>query len=391
MGWRRPFHFHRSKNRTRSIISLESRGATRLERESPGSSPGISAEQLRNLPSGSGSTYVTCIDFSAAEARAIDILDIDDFLSQHRPEWSTVRWINVDGLSDSRVLHALTEKYELHPLAIEDMLRPGARPKVESYPGDGSHLPRLFIVARMMFLREEHLHCEQVSLFLGRNTLLTFQETHGDIWDPVRNRICAEGSLLRRHDVSYLVYALLDALVDHCFPVLDHLSDRLEEVEVQVLSNPETHVIRQIHDLKHELLLLRREFRPMREVVSNLLRMEHETFTEHTRLFVRDVYDHCVQVIDLLETYREVANGLAEAYMNAMSHRMNQVMKVLTIISTIFIPLSFLAGVYGMNFPDMPEFSSKWVHPWAYPIGFWTFCLLIASTMLLFFKKNRWL
>lgn len=357
----------------------------------PGAAPGINVEQLAQMPSGPNRVYVTCIDYSADQLQAVDILDIEDFLKCHRPEWSKVRWINVDGLTDMKVIRALAEKYELHPLAIEDMLHDGTRPKVESYPGNEEHHARLFLVARMISLIDKRLHCEQISFFLGAHTLITFQEDRGDVWDGVRERIYKDGSRLRQYDTSYLLYALIDAVVDQCFPVLEHFSEQLEDVENEVLQRTDPSVMRRIHDVKHEMLLLRREFRPMREMVNNLHRSEDPIFSDNARLFLRDVYDHSVEVIELMETYREVTIGLTETYMSCMSNRMNEVMKVLTIIATIFMPLSFVTGLFGMNFPHMPEFETSWSFPWLYPIGFWIICLLISGGMLVWFRKNRWI
>lgn len=357
----------------------------------PGSSAGIRPEELMLMPCGPGSTYVTCTDYSEEEFRSLDVLDANAFLTEHRPDWTRVRWINVDGLSDTRTLGALARKYKLHPLAVEDMLRSGARPKAEFYPADASHLPRLFIAARMISLREGKVHCEQISFFLGRHTLLTFQEDRGDVWDLVRDRISREGSALRENDASFLMYALLDAIVDSCFPVMDHLAERLEEMEMEVLQRPNPKVMHKTRRLKHEILVLRREMGPMREVVASLLRSDDNNISEAARLFLRDVHDHCIQVIELLETYRDQAAGLSETYLNAINFRLTQVMKVLTIISTLFMPLSFLAGVYGMNFQHMPEINNPMAYPWSYPIGFWTLVLVIVGTMLYVFRRNRWL
>lgn len=366
-------------------------GMPRLHHPQPGKASGIELDQLQQMPSGPQRVVLTCIDYGPSQVQAVDVLDVDDFLSCHRPEWATVRWINVDGLTDMRIIHALAKKYDLHPLAIEDLVHPGTRPKIESYPGLNETSSRLFILARMIFLVGQQLHCEQVCFFLGQHTLLTFQETHGDVWDAVRARILRDGSRLRMNDVSFLLYALMDAVVDQCFPVMECYSERLEDIETEVLDRPTPAVIRRIHQVKHELLLLRREFWPMREMIHALQRVDHANFSTTASLFLRDVYDHSVQVIDLMETYREVAIGLTETYMNAMSHRMNEVMKVLTIIATIFMPLSFLAGVFGMNFQHMPEIEASWAYPWCYPIGFWTLCLLIVTSMFIWFRRRGWL
>jgi magnesium transporter len=344
------------------------------------------------MPCGPGRTFVSCTDYCEDQFRAVDIIDINEFLAEHRPPWSQVRWINVDGLADTQVLSAVAAKYELHPLAVEDLMRPGSRPKAEFFPGDATHLPRLFVFTRMISRNEDGtLDFEQIGFFLGRHTLITLQEARGDIWDLVRERIMRDGSALRRHDASYLMYALLDAIVDHCFPVVDAIGDEIEDLESAVLEHPTPAVIHRVHRLKHDILRLRRELRPMRELVAGLLRTDHDNISDTSRLFLRDVHDHCIQVQDMLETQRDSVAGLAEAYLNATSYRLTQVMKVLTIISTVFMPLSFLAGVYGMNFPRMPELHHPAAYPWSYPFGFWALVLAISATMLFFFKRQRWI
>jgi magnesium transporter len=355
----------------------------------PGMPPGIEPHQLRQMPS-TGRVRVVCIDYGPEHVEVRAIEDLGGFAAQHRPEWTVVRWINVDGLTDMKTIHALSEKYELHPLAVEDLLHLSQRPKVDVYgagpPADDNPNPaRLYIVLKMLQLVEGRLESEQISIFLGHRTVLTFQESPGDVWEPIRERIQKAGSLLRRHDASFLCYALLDAVVDHCFPILEHFGERLEKFEELVLTDPRPPLIAQVHQVRRELLLLRREAWPMREVIHTLHREPHECMGEAAQMYLRDVYDHCVQIIDLCETYREVAAGLTETYMSSLSIRLNEVVKVLTLLGTIFIPLTFLAGVYGMNMP-IPE--NRW--SWSYP-AFWAVSLGVASGMLLWFKRKGWL
>jgi magnesium transporter len=357
-----------------------------------GGPAGLEPAQLKLLPSSDAPVAITCIDYAPDHVQGEEVKDLEDFILRHRPEWSVVRWINVDGLTNMPVIQALAEKYELHPLAVEDLLHVPQRPKVDTY-GEGaagaSATPaRLFIVARMIELKDDHLYREQVSIFLGHRTVLTFQEAPGDVWGPIRERIRKPGSQLRRNDAGFLVYSLLDAMIDHCFPILEDFGDRLEELEEIVYERPTQGVIHQIHQLRRELLLFRREVWPMREVIHNLQREPHECMTETTRTYLRDVYDHTVQVIDLIETYREMGTGLTEAYMSSLSIRMNETMKVLTIIGTIFIPLTFLAGVWGMNFHYMPEIGWAHAYPWSYPIGFWLLCAGITVTLVGWFRKR---
>jgi len=352
----------------------------------PGSVAGIELDELAGMPSTPGPVAVTAIDYGPDKVQVQQVGDLDAFVSGHRPDWATVRWINIDGLNDLRVIRALAEKYNLHPLAIEDVLHVTHRPKVEPYAEEGRYQARLFIIVKMLELADGHLRSEQISIFLGHKTLLTFQESPGDVWDGVRQRLQSPRSRLRGSDASFLLHSLLDAIVDSCFPLLEHYGDRLETVEGEVLERPTPESIKDIHELKRELLLLRRAVWPMREVVSALQRESHDCLSEQTRTYMRDVYDHAVQIIDIVETYREVAMGLTETYMTAMGNRLNEVMKVLTIIGTIFIPLTFLAGVYGMNFQYFPEIHWRW----GYAV-FWAISLGTAGLMIAWFRRRGWL
>lgn len=353
----------------------------------PGSAPGIEHDEIIDLPGGTGQVSITCIDYNPGKVSVEEIGNPEDFLGQHRPEWSSVRWINVAGLSNMNVIHALATKYELHPLAIEDLLHTTQRPKVETFGGDESELlARLFIVTRVLEIKEERLTHHQVSIFVGHKTVLTFQEKHGSEWDPIRQRIKAKGSRLRSNDASFLAYSLLDAIVDSCFPVLEYYSNRAEELEDLILEHSHPNVISEIHQLKRDLLTLRWVIWPMREVVATLQRDPHECISDTTRIYLRDLYDHVIQIIDIIETYRQIASDLTETYMSSVSNRMNEIMKVLTLISTIFIPLTFLAGVYGMNFRYFPELDQVWAYP-----AFWIICFLLAVIMLMVFRRRNWL
>jgi magnesium transporter len=371
-----------SSRKTRETTRLEL--PTRFRKGQPGSRPGVDVSELERMPS-SAHVPVTVIDYGPDKFEVRKIEDFDAFVEQRRPDWVTVRWINVDGLSDPAVIRALAVKYGLHPLAIEDLMNPGQRPKIEPYPAEDGRPAHVYLIVRMVQRINNELVSEQISMFVNSNTVITIQESPGDIWDPIRQRIQRPGSRMRELDASYLLYALLDAIVDYCFPVLEYYGDRLEELEALVLDRPSRETIRDIHQLKRELLLLRRAVWPMREVINGLLREPHECIREHTRMYLRDVYDHAIQIMDIIETYREVATSLTETYMSSMSNRLAEVMKVLTIIGTIFIPLTFLAGVYGMNMA-IPE--NHWAG--SYPI-FWGVCLAVSGVMLYWFRKRGWL
>lgn len=359
----------------------------KLSEKNPGAAPGLEHDEIELLPGETGRINVTCIDYSPSEIAIRDIDNLEDFLAHHRPDWSAVRWINVAGLSDMRLIHALATKYDLHPLAIEDVLHLSQRPKVEPYGGEESEMQaRLFIVAHALQLKDERLRSEQVSIFLGHKTVLTLQETPGDMWDPIRQRLKARGSRLRNNDASFLVYSLLDANIDRCFPILEHFGDRAEELEILILEQSQRNAINDIHQLKRDLLLMRRNLWPMREVVSTLQREPHECVSDMTRVYLRDLYDHVIQIIDIIEIYREITSDLTENYMSSVSNRMNEIMKVLTMIGTIFIPLTFLAGVYGMNFRYLPELDQAWAYP-----AFWGVCLILAVVMVVWFRRRKWM
>jgi magnesium transporter len=357
---------------------------TRFRKGRPGARPGVDVADLARMPA-AARVPVTVIDYSPEKSEVRTVDDFDAFIEQRRPDWVKVRWINVDGISDPAVIRALAIKYGLHPLAIEDLMTPNQRPKLEPYAAEEGRGAHLFLVVRMVERQGGHLTSEQISIFENLSTIVTFQEEPGDIWDPIRERIQKPDSRMRELDASYLLYALLDAIVDYCFPVLEYYGDRLQELEDLVLDRPDRGTLQEIHQVKRELLLLRRAVWPMREVVNGLLREPHECVREMTRMYLRDVYDHTIQIMDIIETYRELASSLTETYMSAMSNRLSEVMKVLTIIGTIFIPLTFLAGVYGMNMP-IPE--NQWSGSY---LVFWAVCLVVAGMMLYWFRKRGWI
>jgi magnesium transporter len=296
-----------------------------------------------------------------------------------------VRWISVDGLSNLNAIHALATKYDLHPLAVEDVIHSRQRPKVEPYGGgDSEFQARLFIATRLLRVRDGTLHNEQISIFVGHNTIITFQETHSDIWEPICQRIRAKGSRLRDNDASFLAYSILDAVIDSYFPILEHYSDLAEVMEDLILERIKPDLINEIHQFKRDLLTIHRVLWPMRGR-STLQRDTHECMSETSRVYLRDLYAHVIQIIDIIETYREIAADLTETYTSSLSNRMNEIMKVLTIIGTIFIPLTFLAGVYGMNFHYFPELGIAWAYP-----AFWVVCILVSVVMLMLFRKRGW-
>ncbi len=351
----------------------------------PGKAPGIEPHELPTHPPDPNALCVTCVDYSPGEVQSERVDDIPGFLARHRPEWSAVRWIDIVGLGDLAVVRAFAEKYELHPLAVEDVVHRGQRPKVEDYPASGEHPGRLFVVVPLVDRIDAGLRTEQISLFLGRKTLLTFRERGPELFDPIVQRIQTRDSRLRRSDASFLLYCLIDVIVDRSFPLLEQISDHLEELEEAVFADQAgREVAQQLHRLNRELMLLRRVTWPMRDLLDNLHRQHHECLSDTTRTYLRDVHDHIVRILDLLETYRELASNLIEMHMVSASNRLGDIVKTLTIISTIFVPLTFLAGVYGMNMP-IPENE----YAWTYPL-FWVVSLGIAGALLYWFRRRDW-
>ena len=300
------------------------------------------------------------------------------------PAEGQVRWINVDGLHPW-VVKQFVDALGFHTLAAEDTLHVPQRPKTEVYDD------HLFLSARMLRLHEDALSVEQVSFFLKGGLLVTFQEEadqthHGDVWGPVRKRLKPRDSRIRNSGADYLLYALIDALVDHCFPVLEHYGDRLEDLEPQVIADPSPKLISEIYAIKRELALLRRVLWPTREMVSLLQAETTPQVQPETKLFLRDAMEHCVQLVEIIETFRDLTSSLTDLHMSAVSNRMNEVMKFLTMMGTIFIPITFLAGIYGMNFEYIPELH----HRYAYPV-FWGICVVITAVLLGWFYKKGWI
>lgn len=291
-------------------------------------------------------------------------------------------WINVDGLHDVEAVESLGRAFGIHPLVLEDILATGQRAKVEDYDST------LFVVAQMLTwdATHERIEAEQVSFVLGDRFLLTFQEQGGDVFEPVRERLRTNRGRMRKAGPDYLLYALLDAIVDNYYGLFEKFDDRIEALDDDLAREaPDNATPRTIHALKRELIFLRRAVWPLREAVSALARQESPLVQDETRIFLRDVQDHAVQALETVETFREVLTGLLDIYMSTLNNRLNSVIKVLTIFATIFAPLTFIVGVYGMNFDHMPELRWRW----GYPVV-WLLMLVVALGMLREFKRRHW-
>ncbi len=294
----------------------------------------------------------------------------------------TVTWLNIDGLHEVNILETIGEYYSIHPLVLEDILNTDQRPKAEIFD------EYIFIVFKMISYNNNHdeLDIEQLSLILGPNFVITFQEREGDVFDSIRERIQGGKGRVRKSGPDYLLYALMDVVIDNYFLVLEKLGERIENLEEEVLGNPDQSTVQAIQQMKRELIFLRRSIWPLREVIGTLIRDENPLIKKSTAPFLRDLYDHTIQVVDTIETYREMVSGILDIYLSSLSNRMNEVMKILTIIATLFIPLTFIVGVYGMNFEFMPEL--KW--HWGYPVV-WGVMIIISFFMLLYFRRKKWI
>jgi len=301
---------------------------------------------------------------------------------------ATVTWINVTGLHDVGAISELGKHFNIHDLVLEDIINTGHRPKLEESED------HIFVIVKMLTMDTdgEEVQSEQVSLLIGKSYVITFQEREGDVLDPIRDRIRKTKPRVRFMGTDYLGYAVLDTIVDHYFVVLETLSERIEFLEDELVQDPTPEKLEGIYALKRQLISLRKQIWPLREVIGALDRLESPLIRSSTSPYLRDLYEHVIQVIDTVETLRDMVSGLIDMYMSSVSNRMNEVMKILTIIATIFIPLGFLAGVYGMNFNtesspfNLPELGLRY----GYPL-FWIAVLLIGGGLLWFFRRKRWL
>lgn len=291
-------------------------------------------------------------------------------------------WINIDGVHDVEIMEKIQNHFNIHPLAMEDILHTTQRPKIDEYDEN------LFIVIRMFVYDQENreLKNEQVSIILSKNYLITFLEDPGDVFDPVRERIRKTGTKIRKNKTDFLAYSILDVIVDSYFHILEQLGEEIEELEDRLVINPQKEDLQLVHRMRRNMILLRKSMWPLREVINYLQRNDHSVIKSSTHIYLRDVYDHIIQIIDTIESYRDMIIGMLDVYLSSTSNKLNEVMKVLTVISTLFIPLTFLAGVYGMNFEHFPELSYEWMYPW----GFWLITVVIILGMIGFFKRKKW-
>ncbi|MBD2019431.1 magnesium/cobalt transporter CorA [Leptolyngbya sp. FACHB-36] len=339
-----------------------------------------------NIPANATPPIVVLIDYSDEQCTRLEISEPEE--AGPYLDTESVTWVDVKGLGSEDVLRRLGQVFSLHPLVLEDVVNVPQRPKFEEFDS------QLLFIARMVTLkrRGNGFVSEQVSFILGRHYLLTVQEEPDyDCFGPIRERIRTNKGTIRKHTADYLMYSLIDAVIDGFFPILEAYGEQIEELEDEVVANPSQQTLEHIHDLKRELLSLRRAIWPQRDAINSLIRDGSDLISQEVHIYLRDCYDHTVQVLDMVETYRELAASLMDVYLSSVSNRMNEVMKLLTVISSIFIPLTFIAGVYGMNFNpeaspfNMPELNWYWGY-----IACWAIMLSTAAGLIFFFWRKGW-
>ena len=325
-------------------------------------------------------TKITLIKYDETSYQEKDVQSIEECFSLE--DARTIKWINIDGIHHIETIRKIGDHYSLHPLTLEDILNTEQRPKMDDYED------YIFVVLKMFFYIEEHheLMVEQVSLIFRPGLVISFQEKEGDVFNPIRERMRNTKSRIIRHGSDYLAYALLDAVVDHYFVILERVGERIEYLQEQLIAEQDNQTLQDIHKLKREMIFLRKSAWPLREIINKMEREESPLIQETTVVYLRDIYDHVMQVIDTIETFREMISGMFDLYLTSISNRMNEVMKVLTIIATMFIPLTFIAGVYGMNFRYMPELEWHW--------GYYAVLVVMAVigvAMLVYFRRKKWI
>jgi magnesium transporter len=324
---------------------------------------------------------ITVMDYDEKHFVEHEIKNVEECF-EYRDK-SSVTWINIDGTHRVDIIESIGGHFGIHPLVLEDLMSVGQRPKMESYDNYA------FIVLRMLIYNDQtnEISDEQLSLIIGHNFILSFQESgiDGDVFDPIRIRIRDGKGYIRKMKADYLAYILIDLVVDNYFSIVEKLEERTEQVEELLLADPTSHNLQEINLLKRKLIFVRKAFWPLREAIGILERGETDLFSQNTILYLRDVHDHIIQLIDTIDSLRDIISDMTSIYLSSISNKLNEVMKVLTIISTIFIPLTFLAGIYGMNFEFMPELKSRY----GYPV-LWGVMLTVGISMVTYFKRKKW-
>jgi magnesium transporter len=322
---------------------------------------------------------IIAINYGEEEFSKVEVKTPDECASLKGK--TNVCWINVTGIHEGETIEKIGQLFNLHPLLLEDIMNTDQRPKMESYDD------YLFVVLKILFYDEKDKSAitEQISIVLGPDYALSFQERESNIFNPLLEHLKNGKGRIRMMGADYLIYSLIDMIIDNYFIILEKLGERVDDLEVQLITSPQTETLKSIQKLKREMIFLRRSVWPLREVINSMERGESPLIQSTTYVYLRDIYDHTIQAIDTIETYRDMLSGMLDIYLSSVSYRLNEVMKVLTIVATIFIPLTFIVGLYGMNFEYMPELKS----PWGYP-SVLLLMLIISLSMLYYFKRKKW-
>ena len=359
----------------------------RIKRSPPGTAPGVI-----NIPEDALKMQVKCINYDQDSIEEKELYTLDEIKAQLQNNPNKVNWFDIKGFGNRIFLEQLADFFGIHRLQLEDVVNVYQRPKVEEFRG------HLFFISRVLRENDNVFQNDQLSIFLGNNYVITFQDKYDDILDPIRKRLRLGKGYLRRSGPDYLVYSLMDVVIDNYYPILEKLGDSLDDLQDELISNPTREALNRLLQKKKDLVLLRRTIWTERDKMNDIIRSAFSEINISTKVFFRDTYDHCIQLLDLVESYKEVTASLMDVYQSSVSNRLNQVMKVLTIISTIFIPLTFIVGVYGMNFShndpetgeilllNMPELYS----PYGY-LAVCFFMLVIVIFQVFYFYKKGWL
>lgn len=350
---------------------------TKMKRKRPGSPPGVlvhvGRKKMQNVE-------IQAFDFSPEQIEELQDITAEESLRFR--DTKNVSWVNIDGLHDVNVIRTIGSHYHIHPLNMEDVLDTNHRPKLDDMED------YIYVSLKMLTINPSNKRVaqEHISILLGESWVLSFQEIPGDIFDPIRERLRAGKGRMRRMGADYFAYALMDSIVDHYFVVVEELGARIEILDEAILERPSPNTLQEIHSLKNELISVRKAVWPLRDIVSGLERNECKLIRPETTVFIKDLYDHVIQLIDTVEVYRDLVGGLFDIYLSSISNRTNEVIRVLTVTTSIFIPLTFIVGVYGMNFHYFPELEWKYGYPliWLVMIG-------LASGMIYFFRKRGWI
>lgn len=354
----------------RCEMTKESKNIAKTVNTPPGSLIYVGEQKVEDVK-------ITYTKYNNSEFERKEIPDLDEFFNDDEDK---VRWLDIIGLHDTDLVNEVGQRLKIHPLVIEDILNTSHNPKFEDYDD------YIFLVTKIMYFNDnEELETEQISFILFKDKLISFQDLESEVFNNILNRL-KEGTNIRKNGADDLLYALLDSIVDNYFLIIEDIGEKIDVLEDELLLSPNRLLLQKIYILKRDLIYIRNSLWPMRNVISSLSKNDYDLIDGKTIYYMRDVYDHIIQMIDIIETYRDICSGMLDTYLSSIGNKTNEVMKVLTIFSTIFIPLTFLAGVYGMNFKYLPELNWKYGY-----LSFWIISIIIIGFMIRFFKKKDWM